>query len=104
MIYEFKSRRTGSVTMTQSVAEQLLRIIGKAPGPAGIITVDQMPAAIEAMRRAVSHEPAPPAGEDSPDRRDEDPNAYVSLAQRTWPLIELLEEAHGKGVDITWGV
>lgn len=103
MLYEFKSRRTGSVTMTQSVAEELLKIIGKTPGPTGIITVAQMPAAIAAMRQAVSHAPPVPDDADNPDGKT-DPNAYVSLAQRTWPLIELLEEAHGKNIDITWGV
>lgn len=103
MIYEFKSRRTGTVTMTQSVAERLLEIMGKTPGPTGIITVEQIPDAVEAMRRAVSHEPPPPPESDDPQERS-DPNIYVSLGQRTWPLIDMLEEAHAKGVDVTWGV
>lgn len=104
MIYEFKSRRTGTITMTRSVAERLLEIIGKSPGPTGIITVEQIPGAIEAMRRAVSHEPPPPPESDDPHEKAADPNIYVSLAQRTWPLIDMLEEAHAKGVDVTWGV
>ena len=104
MIYEFKSRRTGPVTMTQSVAERLLEIIGKTPGRTGIITVEQIPDAIEAMRRAVSHEPPPPPEGDDPHEKPADPNIYVSLAQRTWPLIDMLKEAHAKGVDVTWGV
>jgi len=104
MIYEFKSRRTGTVTMTQSVAERLLEIIGKSPGPTGIITVEQIPGAIEAMRRAVSHEPPPPPESDDPHEKAADPNIYVSLGQRTWPLIDMLKEAHAKGVDVTWGV
>ena len=46
MLYEFKSRATGNLVMTQKVAERLLAIIGKAPGPTGIILPEQMPAAI----------------------------------------------------------
>ena len=90
MLYEFKSRRTGTVTMTQSVAERLLEIMGKTPGPTGIITVEQIPAAIEALERAVRHEPPPPPESDDPHERAEDPNKYVSLGQRTWPLIEMM--------------
>jgi hypothetical protein len=40
MIYVFKSKATGTVVMTQPVAEKLLAIIGKSPGQQGIITVD----------------------------------------------------------------
>ena len=39
MIYEFTSRATGNMVMTQPVAERLLKLIGKHPGPQGIITV-----------------------------------------------------------------
>ena len=56
MIYEFKSRATGTVVMTKSAAEWILGVIGKTPGPTGIITVDQMPGAIEALRQAVEAE------------------------------------------------
>ena len=54
MLYEFKSRRTGTVTMTQSVAERLLEIMGKTPGPAGIITVEQIPVQVTAMVKEVA--------------------------------------------------
>lgn len=104
MLYEFKSRGTGSLTMTSSVAERLLEIIGKSPGATGIITVDQMPAAIESIRRAVAHEPARPVDEEQQDGPDQDPNAYVSLEQRSYPLIEMMKEAQQAGTDITWGV
>ena len=53
MIYEFKSRATGSVVMTKPVAEWILKIVGKTPGATGIVTVDQMPAAIAALRTTV---------------------------------------------------
>ena len=39
MLYEFRSRATGSVTMIGKAAEQVLKIIGKSPDATGIITV-----------------------------------------------------------------
>ncbi len=41
MLYRFKSQATGDVVMLQPNAEELLKIIGKTPGPSGIITVEQ---------------------------------------------------------------
>ncbi len=123
MIYEFKSRATGTVIMTKPVAEWILQIIGKAPGRTGIVTVDQMPGAVDALNRAIEQEKEelraerrameaagqrPPDGaaaaaED--DKADPDTDPYpVSLAQRAFPFIELLKEAHRAGKDITWGV
>ncbi|MCP5265810.1 MAG: DUF1840 domain-containing protein [Burkholderiaceae bacterium] len=108
MIYDFKSRATGTVTMLQSVAEHLLEIIGKTPGPKGIITVDQMPAAVVALRTAIEadrHRASAPANApDGTEAAQDDAEQVVSLEQRAFPLIEMLEQAHSAGKDITWGV
>jgi cyclopropane-fatty-acyl-phospholipid synthase len=97
MIYEFKSRRTGSVVMTQPVAESILQVICKAPGPTGIITVDQMPAAIAALERAV-------AAARGPAQEDEDGKPVIGLGQRAYPFVDLLKAALAAKVDVTWGV
>ncbi|MCD6732061.1 MAG: DUF1840 domain-containing protein [Burkholderiaceae bacterium] len=110
MIYEFKSRATGSVIMTKPVAEWILKIVGKEPGATGIVTVEQMPAAVAALRKAIDEERATLAEEASgtaagapAESTGED--AYpVSLAQRAFPFIEMLEAAHKAGKDVTWGV
>ena len=56
MLFEFKSRATGSVVMTQDVGKKVLPLIGKTPDPKGIITVDQMPAAIASLEAACKRE------------------------------------------------
>ena len=56
MLYEFKCRATGTVTMTESVGRKIVELMGKSPGPKGIITVDQMPAAIKALRSAAERD------------------------------------------------
>ena len=127
MIYEFKSRATGTVVMTGLIGKQVLQIIGKSPDPRGIITVEQIPAAIAALKEAVGEERIRQAeraahagdggaayGARRPDddhdaARDRSPeddpeHAYVSLAQRVFPLIEMMEAAHKAGKDVTWGL
>lgn len=101
MIYEFKSRATGNLVMTQSVGERVLGIIGKTPGPTGIITVQQMPGAIEALRKAAALDKgqADRAGDE-----DDEGNESVGLSQRVFPFIEMIEQALAAGKDITWGV
>ncbi|MGE0798413.1 MAG: DUF1840 domain-containing protein [Lautropia sp.] len=121
MLYEFKSRATGSVTMTGDVGKIILEIIGKRPEAQGIITVAQMPAAITALQAAVARERAAGAaggsggaGADSgssgrgddgdADRDDPDSGYAVGFAQRAYPLIDMLQRAHAAGKDVTWGV
>lgn len=115
MIYEFKCRATGTVVMTKPAAEWILRVIGKEPGPTGIITVAQMPAAIAAIRIAVEEEKRAirdarreSSGETAAGAQDmgqdEDTSAMVTHAQRAFPFVEMLEAAHKAERDITWGV
>jgi hypothetical protein len=101
MLYQFKSRQTGTVTMTREVAESMLEIIGKSPGPQGIISVDQMPAAIASLERAVARQGSQ-AGADMKD--DEDGKPVVGLGQRAFPFIEMLKAALAAKADVTWGV
>ena len=56
MIYEFRSRATGSIVMTAKVAERMLGIVGKPASPQGIITVTQLPEAIARLRVAIADE------------------------------------------------
>lgn len=106
MLYEFKSRAAGSVVMTGPVAERLLAIVGKTPGPKGVFTVEQMPEAIAALQAAVEREKAERAGQDDEDEADRPRDAAraVTLAQRAWPLIDLLRTAHRAEQVVTWGV
>lgn len=104
MLYEFRSRATGTITMTSKTGAEILRIIGKDPDPTGIITVAQIPAAIAALQKAADNEPPPPP-ESNKQEDDETPKeAFISLRQRVYPLIEMLEQAKAADADVTWGV
>lgn len=107
MLYKFRSRATGTVTMVGKSAEQVLQIIGKPVEPTGIITVAQIPAAISALVTAAERE-QPPAETQTEESDEESREAlganFVSLRQRVYPLIELMREARAADVDVTWGV
>lgn len=108
MLFEFKSRATGTITMTDPVGRQVLEIIGKSPDPKGVITVQQLPAAIQALKAAAEKdlkaEEAARKGAKNDDDEEEDSKNYVGIHQRVLPLIEMLGEALKAGKDVTWGV
>jgi hypothetical protein len=104
MLYEFKSRAAGTVVMTAAVAEQLLAIVGKAPGPRGIFTVEQMAPALAALQAAVDQEAMAVAAEQETEPEDPRQPPPIRLRQRAWPLMDLLRTAQAKGKDVTWGV
>ncbi len=109
MLYEFKSKAAGTVVMTGAVGDRMLGIIGRAPGPQGVFTPEQLGAAIEALQAAITVEklalqqPTPDA-QDKDDETSDTAGDAISLAQRALPLIELLSAARAAGKPVTWGV
>jgi hypothetical protein len=116
MIYQFETRAGGRITYTSTVGSQLLHIIGKQPGPRGVIEVADLPAAIGRLEAAVAREKEmnadarrdldPHARNDSADDADEDRDREppVSLGQRVFPLLDLLKYALQVREDVTWGL
>ncbi len=45
MLYKFKSRAAADLILLEPQGRQILEIIGKTPGPTGIVTAAQIPAA-----------------------------------------------------------
>ena len=114
MLYKFKSRSTADLILLEPQGRRLLQIIGKEPGPTGIVTVAQIPAALAALEAAVldddrrlaarakekktlSH-----AQEDDVDDADTQGDS-VSLHQRAAPFIEMLRRSAEGGHDVVWG-
>jgi hypothetical protein len=120
-LVRFSSRAAAEFVMLDVHADPLLRIIGKNPGPdgklRGVVTADDAPAAIAALRAALAHAPKPlmadaSSGTSSQATRqaqhhpDEDSplDQPVALAQRAFPLIDMLEQARRSHADVLWGV
>lgn len=104
MIYKFKSQAAADVIMLQINAEQMLRIIGKEPSVQGIVTVEQIPAAIAALESAVAaHESAQTTGHTATASEDVAGDG-VMLRQRAAPFIELLRSSAEAGKNMVWGI
>ncbi|QXZ09219.1 DUF1840 domain-containing protein [Comamonas sp. Y33R10-2] len=107
MAYKFKSRATADLIMLDANARKLLEIIGKSPDDAqGIITVEQIPAAIAALEAAAEQEHLQPKAQPEDESQDEDAESAshdnVGLAQRVVPLIDMLRRSVAEGKDVTW--
>lgn len=110
MLYKFKSRATADVIMLQTNGRQVLQIIGKSPDEAhGIITAEQIPAAVAALEAAVEQdnarrrEQAREAGqEDAPADSAQPAGEEVSLAQRAAPFIDMLRRSGAEGREVVW--
>jgi hypothetical protein len=104
MLITFKSKAAGDINMFSEHAAELLAVMGKQldpeAAPRGIITADEVPTALAKLKAAADSARAE-------QRATQDlPGAHlsVSLSQRAYPLIEMLERAAKKPADIVWGV
>ena len=111
MLITFKSAAGADVIMFGDIAKKLVAILGKDPQDGkGIVTVEQIPDAIARLRAAIDEDKARQAGhaqdedEDEPDPERRGMAAPVSLAQRAWPLLDLLQLSQKEGVPVVWGV
>lgn len=107
MLYRFKSKNLADVIMLEPNGKRVLEIIGKDPGPQGIILPDQMPPAIEALRVAIEQEEramAQTKAAVSEGHTEEQPADGVSLRQRSLPFIQMLQFCHQHGDTVVWGV
>ncbi len=106
-MFKFKSKACGDVILLQTHGKQLLDIIGKDGADKGIVTVAQMPAAIDALQAAVDREAAARAQAvaDAQSRHEPEPKFDpITLKHRALPFIDMLRRSHAEQADITWGV
>ena len=106
MLYRFKPRAAPDFVMLEVHARQLLDIVGKSSAPQGIITVDQIPAAIAAIEAALAREAGNAHNHDDYAVEGHDSDAekqHVGLHQRAAPLLHMLKDSQADGKDVTWG-
>lgn len=108
VLYKFVSKAAAEMIMLEPDAERILKIIGKAPSESGIITLEQIPAAIQVLQAAVDadNERKPVAAAQNPDDEDEGDDesvkATVGLKQRAVPFIDMLKRSAAEGVAVIW--
>jgi hypothetical protein len=107
MIYKFKSKASGDIIMMGPSGDALLRALGRAPAPKGIIEPGDMAAAMVAIEQAVLAEEAARAeAEKEAAARGEKlaPREAVSLRQRLWPMLDMLKRSAAASEPVVWGV
>ncbi|HYF21373.1 MAG TPA: DUF1840 domain-containing protein [Ramlibacter sp.] len=107
MLYKFKSKAAGDLIMLEPNGRRVLEIIGKDPGPKGIIEPAQMPAAIAALEAAIAREEAEhKAMVEEAKAKGQVPPKFdaVSLRQRAVPFMDMLRRCDKAGKEIVWGV
>ena len=100
MLITFQSPAYADVMLFGEVAEKMLEIISKEFSDKGIITVENLPAAIASLKAAIS------AGiqlkvQRATESDDEEP---VGIPQRALPLVDLFEASLTNRVPVVWGV
>jgi hypothetical protein len=100
VLVTFTCKAYADITMFGDVALGMLRMMGHSETVPGAILAEDVPAALERLKRAVEAAQAMP-DRDAPrdDDRDEQP---VSLANRALPLIGLLTAAAREKCDVMW--
>ena len=107
MLYRFQSRATPPFVMLEVNARQLFEIIGRAPAPKGVITTDQMPAAIAALEAAMAREGENLHNADAYAVEGHDNEAekqHIGLRQRATPLLHMLKDSLADGKDVIWEI
>ncbi len=107
----FRSRAAAEIYMFAETAQRIFDILGRPAAPHGVFTPEQLPEALERLMRAVEQDRAPTqAAQAAQDAAalagDLVPAAaqVVGLAQRAYPLLEMMRAAVKRHVDVTWGV
>ncbi|HTN49505.1 MAG TPA: DUF1840 domain-containing protein [Burkholderiaceae bacterium] len=104
----FRSKAAGEIFMFPETARRIFAIIGRSEAVRGVITAEQVPDALQRLAAAVDQEKADikAASEAArqADRSEDASPGPITLAQRAFPLIEMLRAAQKRKVDVTWGV
>ncbi len=106
MLVTFKSKAAADVPMYAEHAKLLLSLVGKPfeppTAPRGILTADEVPGALAKLQAA--SDAARRNEKDAP--QDDEPGRPmpVGLAQRAFPLIDMLQRAAKDRRDVVWGV
>jgi|RhiMethySRZTD1v2_1073278.scaffolds.fasta_scaffold09509_7 hypothetical protein len=98
MLVKFKSD-AGDMTMFGDVGVTLLKMMGQTGALPGALLAKDVPAALERLKRGAAVAPATAAPGPEPERDD---GPKVSLKQRAFPLVELLERCVKKNCDVIW--
>ena len=100
MLVTFTCKAYADITMSGDVALGMLKMMGHSETVPGAILAEDVPAALDRLKRAIEVAPSSSESKKAPDDDSDEPP--VSLAHRALPLIELLTAAARQKVDVMW--
>lgn len=105
MLVTLHSTAAPDVSMLRDLAQYLLGILGKRIGERGVIAAEELPEAISKLEAAISADQALHAANDgTTGNADRDGRKATLLAQRAYPLLDMMRVAQREHADILWGV
>lgn len=108
MLVTFSSQAGADILMLGQHAKPLLKLIGKFDDEdllvRGVIMPEQLASALASLTHAIEAEPKqqPDTPEEDTDLRPDPLSLPVGLAQRAYPLLELMRRAQKQNVPILW--
>jgi hypothetical protein len=114
MLVTFKSKASAEVTMFEHDAKRILDLLHKDV-KIGVITAAEGTAVIALLEAETSESRAHPASDtvqhdiaahhnEAGDDSGHEPVQTVTFANKIYPLLEMLREAHKHDNDVLWGV
>jgi Domain of unknown function (DUF1840) len=89
--------------MFGDVAIRLLKLMGHSGTVPGALLAEDVPRSLERLRRAVEEEHESDSGAtDRANGAGDGAERVVSMSQRAYPLIELLDAAAHEGCNVMW--
>ncbi|MCG3203148.1 MAG: hypothetical protein NFCOHLIN_03067 [Gammaproteobacteria bacterium] len=104
MLVRFRSKESAEFVMLGDIAVKLIQLMGHSGTIPGAIASEGVPAALQRLREALETQgaepaPAPESGEEEePGER----GPRVTLANRAYPLIEMLKAAAANDSYVMW--
>jgi hypothetical protein len=96
MLVKFESE-VGSVTMFGDIAVTLLKMMGHSGTVPSALLAKDIPGALAQLKSGLAM-----TADTDATPGEEGEGSRVSLRKRAFPLVELMERAIERGVDITW--
>ncbi|KUZ12399.1 hypothetical protein WL93_02915 [Burkholderia diffusa] len=106
MMVTFRSSAAPDIVMLSDLAQYLLGIAGKGLDVRGVISADELPGAVARLEQAIRDDMARESAHEHSTKalRSELPPHAGGLAQRAWPLLDMMRAACEQGRPVMWGV
>lgn len=111
MLIVFHSKAAADVLMFSAHALTIMQVVGRVYTDAlperGVITHEQLPAAIAAIEKALERDKDKHQDDDADHPHEDDVKVHpiaepVSFRQRVWPLLTMLRASRDQQVDVIW--